>query len=136
MQETDMYDVLCLILKRLEHESIVWRMDGSANVRIQGMDVAVQRLHIRTNDEGLRLFKKFFKQYLKDEGENVLFTIDGIDVEVSNNRYNMLHRIKMAHWRGIDVPILPLQEARDFYAAAGKEKIAASLDAYLHKRFT
>lgn len=138
MDEGDVYSLLRTILARLATQPIVWRMDGSANLRVQGVDVLVHDLDIKTNKEGIRIFKECFKdcnpkEYYKEEvqGDVLEFTLQGFPVEVINNKYNMLHRIKIVSFQNMALPVLPLKEAREFYAAIGRDKTVAVLDRHL-----
>jgi len=138
MEDVDIYSLLRIILKKLEGTSVVWRVDGSANLRLQGVDVRVRDLDIKTNVFGLRVFKKALRDYLvtegfKDEvqGDVVAFSIDGFPVEVINNKYNMLHRVKKISLQGMVLPVLPLREAREFYVALGREKTVQVIDRYI-----
>ena len=138
MEEGDIYSLLRIILKRLDNQPLVWRLDGSANLRVQGVDVSVHDLDIKTNKEGLRIFKECFKDcdvkesYKEDiDGTVVSFILEGFPVEVIDNKYNMLHRIKFVTFQAMSLPILPLKEAREFYTAIGREKTVAVLDRHL-----
>ena len=135
MEERDIHGILKLIVKRLENHFIVWRLDGSANLRVQGLDVPFSALEMRTNAEGLRVFKTVLKEFFTreehnedSEGDIVYFTLQGVELTVINNRYNLLHRVKKVHWRELDLPVFPLKEARAFYVALGKEKLDAIID--------
>ncbi len=139
MEEQDIYQILDIILQELEGHSLMWRLDGSANLRVQGVDVRVNDLDVKTNTEGLRVFKAclkeyFVKEFYKEEieGDVVEFVIHGFPIEVINNKYNMLHRIKKISVRGLSLPILPLREAREFYKAIGRKEKVALLDTYLY----
>ncbi|MDP3727982.1 MAG: hypothetical protein Q8R18_00870 [bacterium] len=138
MEEQDIFTVLKFITQHLDEHSIVWRIDGSANLRVQGVDVNVHDLDIKTNAEGLRIFKEVFKNYFVQEfykeeikGDVLEFEILGFPVEVINNKYNLLNRIKKISLQGMFLPVLPLREAREFYAATGKEKTVTVLDRHL-----
>jgi len=138
MEEQDLFSVLQFIHKQLEKYFFVWRIDGSANLRLQGVDVNVRVLELKTNAEGVRIFKEVFKNYFVQEdyneeiqGDVLEFEILGFPVEVINNKYNMLHRVKKITLQGMSLPVLPLREAREFYAATGKEKTVTVLDRHL-----
>lgn len=138
MEEQDIFSVLRFITEHLDRYSLVWRLDGSANLRVQGVDVTVRDLDIKTNAEGLRVFKEVFKNYFVQEnykeeveGDVLEFEILGFPVEVIHNKYNLLHRVKKITLQGMALPVLPLKEAREFYAALGREKTVAVLDRHL-----
>ena len=138
MEEGDIYSLLRTILQRLGDHSLAWRVDGSANLRIQGVDVLVHDLDIKTNKGGMCIFRECFKdcemkEYYKEEidGDVLKFTLQGFPIEIINNKYNMLHRIKMISFQGMSLPVLSLKEAREFYAAIGREKTVAVLDRHL-----
>ena len=138
MEEGDIYSLFRVILQRLGDQPIAWRMDGSANLRVQGVDVLVHDLDIKTNKEGMRIFKECFKdcmvkEYYKEEieGDVLEFTFQGFPIEITNNKYNMLHRIKWVTFQAMSLPVLPLKEAREFYVAIGREKTVTVLDRHL-----
>jgi hypothetical protein len=138
MEDVDVYGILRIVLQKLGNHFIVWRLDGSANLRVQGVDVLVHSLEIRTNTEGLRVFQECLKDYLVKEyyredidGTVAEFTIQGFPVEIIHNKYSLLHRVKKVTVQGIVVPVFPLKEAREFYAALGREKTVAVLDRHL-----
>ena len=138
MEQGDVYAVLRTILQKVEGSPVVWRLDGSANLRVQGVDVLVRDLDIKTNRFGWGVFKEclkeyFVKEYSQEEilGDVAEFLVDGFPVVVIHNRYSMLHRIKKITFQGISLPVLPLREARELYAALGQEKTVMVIDRHL-----
>lgn len=59
MQLKNIYSILKIILKLTQGENFVWRLDGSANLLLQGIKTTVKDLGIDTNDEGIDIFKKY-----------------------------------------------------------------------------
>ena len=103
------------------------------------VDVLIKDLEIKTNRYGLGVFKKalkefFIREYSNEElGEDVVeFSFQGFPLRVVHHyKYNLLHRIKKISSRGLALPVLPLREARELYAALGREKTVAVLDRHL-----
>ena len=63
MDEIDLARTLTTITYHLKGKNFPWRVDGSANLKLQGVSITVNDLDIATNADGLRLCKKALEQY-------------------------------------------------------------------------
>ncbi|MFH1608067.1 MAG: hypothetical protein ABIA78_02945 [archaeon] len=126
MEEEDIYEILKIILGKIGDNEIVWRMEGSANLMIQGVDIKVNDLDITTKEDMKNKFRKIFKDFITKDYYNELFeaqiltlSLKGHEVEIlcrrNNDVLNMFDEVKNVRWRGLTIPILPLKYASKFY---------------------
>ncbi len=133
MNEKETYNLLEFILKRLEGIEFKWRLDGSVNLLVQGIDLNPNDLDIATTDNGLEVFFAHFNEFVvagesgKFEGRILILDIDGKEIEINyyqDSDLQMMNKIELIEWRGLQLPILPLKEAKKFYEKIErKEKV-------------
>ena len=134
MNETEIKDILKIIIKRVENNSLTWRIEGSSNLKIQDVDVSVQDFDITTNDEGIKIFRNILKDFLvkdsyseKIKGRSLICKINGFDVEINSygdRKKDMFDKTQVVVWKNLEVPILPLRNALEFYELIGyKDKV-------------
>lgn len=134
MEENDIYKLLKFITEKLAEVDLNWRLDGSANLLVQGIDLKPNDLDIATNDKGLEIFYFQFNNLIvedrlgeKFEGRTVVLKIDGQEVEINSyedSSLEKLDRTEQLEWRGLSLPILPLKEAKKFYKQIEREEKA------------
>ena len=56
INEKKLYDTLKVILEKIGDDNILWRLEGSANLFLQNVEVNVNDLDITTNKEGYSKF--------------------------------------------------------------------------------
>ena len=144
MDEKSLYTALSLILERLESKDVLWRLDGSVNLLVQGVNVKPRDLDICTNHSGLQVFKKLLGDFLVNEGFNkktnsemAVFNIHGISLEINNyldSRLSMLEKTKRIDWKGLLVPVLPIKLARKFYLHIGRDEKVQLIDDFIKKQ--
>ena len=64
MNEQNIKEILQIILNKLQGKKFVWRLESSANLKIQGIDVTISDLDITTNGRGIRIFRNALKNLL------------------------------------------------------------------------
>ena len=132
MQEKDILNVLKIILDRIGNKKFVWRLEGSANLMIQGVDVEVNDIDILTDKNNYKIFKEALKDFVVKEEyiyskkeQSLLCNINEFDVEIlyyDVNEWNMFDKIKRIEWRWLELPVLPLEYAKKFYEMTGKDE--------------
>ncbi len=134
MEEKDIKQLLKFILEKVNRENIVWRLEGSANLRVQGVRVKVNDLDLTTNEEGFEFFKKVLKDYTvknffneKTNSYSLVCDVKDFEVEVGyclSGELLMFDKVKELTWEGLKIPVLPLDSAKKFYESIGrKEKV-------------
>ncbi len=68
MKDAEMREVLVKILKAIGGKRFTWRLEGSANLRIYGVDCDVKDIDITANDEGIRIFGEVLKEWIVKKG--------------------------------------------------------------------
>ena len=140
MEENDIYDILKVILDLIKSKDFVWRLEGSANLRVQDVAVSVNDLDITTNNDGINLFRIFLKKFIvkdfyNEKGWNSLKCyINGFEVEINsynNKQFQMFNKIKRITWNGLVIPILPLKNAREFYRLIDRKEKVDLIEKYL-----
>jgi hypothetical protein len=143
MDDTDLKKILEIILTRIKTEKIVWRLDGSSNLKIQGMNVTINDLDITTNEEGQKIFKEKLKEYVqkhhyskKINGNTLICKINNFEVEINvygDREKEYFEDIKKIKWQGLIVPIMPLAQAKEFYERIGRDEKVELINKHLIK---
>lgn len=142
MNETDVYKVLQTISDAIQDHDFIWRLDGSSNLLLQGVAVSVRDLDIATTKQGHDIFSAVLQQYvLKDyfkeeiKSNCLICDIFGFEVEIlsgGRSELDMFDKIDIISWRGLQVPILPLIDAKRFYEFIGRQERVALIETYLN----
>ncbi|MDO8509149.1 MAG: hypothetical protein Q7S27_05700 [Nanoarchaeota archaeon] len=141
LSESDIYEVLKLVTNRIRDKRGIWRLEGSANLKVQGVDVSVRDLDITANSGIIPIFREALNEYLKKDFYNkkiransLIFNINNSELEVNNydsENLNFFDKIKLFHWKGLEIPILPLKEAKQFYKIINKKEKVDLIESYL-----
>ena len=141
MDEGDIRDILQIILDSLSVKDFIWRVEGSANLKIQGVDVSIRDLDINTNDVGMEIFRDSLKEFFvkdffneKINGRSIICDINGFEVEINSygdREKDMFDKNEQFSWGGLLVPILPLENAREFYRLIGRDEKVELISRYL-----
>lgn len=134
MGEQNIKEILQIILNSLQDNEFIWRLEGSANLRIQGIKVSVQDLDITTNNEGIKIFRNVLKKFIikdffsqKIDGRSLVCDVNGFEVEInsySDRKLDMFDETEKILWNDLQIPILPLKHAKKFYELINrKEKV-------------
>ena len=125
MDEIDLARTLTTITYHLKGKNFPWRVDGSANLKLQGVSITVNDLDITTNADGLRLCKKALEQYGLQERydkqkkiHSLRGSIKGIPIEINcyeDFELRMFDKVNLVSWKGHKLPLLPLEHAAKFY---------------------
>ena len=141
MEEKDIIEILQIILDSLQDKEFIWRLEGSANLKIQCVDVLVRDLDITTNREGIQIFRNVLKKFIvkdffnkKVNGFSLVCDINGFEVEInsySNKDLDMFNKTKKILWQNLQVPILPLKYAKRFYQLIHRKEKVDLISKYL-----
>ena len=132
MEDKEIFEVLKIILNRIDGKGLLWRLEGSANLRVQGVGTKVNDLDITTNTGNYKKFKSVLKDFIIEEKytkeknmQSIVCDINNSEVEIlyyTDNNKIMLDKIKIINWNGLEIPVLPLEYALNFYESIGKEE--------------
>ena len=143
MEERDIYEILKIILSKIKGKKFIWRLEGSSNLKLQGVPISVHDLDIATDAEGIKIFREMLQEYIiKDSyredilSDALLLDIRGFEVEILNRkpdkkRLNMFDKIKIITWRGFALPVLPLVYALEFYKSVERTDKINIIEEYL-----
>ncbi len=141
MNEQALYEILALIIKELD-EPILWRLDGSANLLVQGVDVSVNDLDIATDEEGLNVFREVFDEYLiedfyseKIQGNSLILDIFCNEIEINcygDREKSHFDKIKTIDWNNLNIPVLSLELAKEFYKVIGRKEKVELIEKHLN----
>ena len=125
MNEENILEILEIILNKIVDRSFVWRLEGSANLKIQGINTSIRDLDITTNSEGIEIFRKVLNEFVvkdffseKINGQSLICDINGFEVEIdcySDREKDRFDKIEIVEWNDLDIPTLPLKYALEFY---------------------
>ncbi len=144
MEEEKIEKILKIITGLLREERVFWRLDGSANLLLQGVKTSVRDLDITTDKKGIKVFRSRLKSFIaedfsqKEGGDKTLICyILGEEVEINSYRggnFNARGKIKEINRRGIKIPVVPLEFAREFYKRIGRKEKVDIISKYLEKK--
>lgn len=141
MKDQVLSQVLKVLLSKIKDQDITWRLEGSVNLLVQGVPVEPNDVDITTNTQGLKGFVHALKEYtpkltyVQEKGAYLLHcSILKNDVEIAvyeDHHKEMLGFIEKTHWKGLDLPTLPIAKAREFYEAIGRTEKVELIDLFL-----
>jgi len=143
MDESELKNLLAALVKATRNKPLLWRLEGSANLSVQGVKVSIDSLNIATNHDGLELFQECLVEHVpqlrydEERKAHVLScTIQNHQLEIlayHDTDLQMLGRIRLTAWQGLILPILPLELAKQFYEAVSKPEKAQLIQQYINE---
>ena len=124
MDSKSLYLALSEILKATNKEVINWRLNGSANLFVQGIPLVPMDLDIATNPPGLQKFEKALKRFSPVKGfsekakcHSLKCSISGVEVEIISYEDDraMLAKTTPIYWSRLIIPGLSLEDSMYFY---------------------
>ena len=141
MDEQNIKEILQIILDSLQGKEFTWRLEGSTNLKIQGIEVSVQDLDITTNNKGIEIFRSALKKYIvkdffsqKINGRSIVCDINNFEIEInsySNQKLDMFDKTEKIFWNNLQIPILPLEYAKKFYELINRKEKVDLISKYL-----
>ena len=141
MDEQNIKEILQIVLNGLQGKEFIWRLEGGANLKIQGVEVSVQDLDITTNDAGIEIFRNALKKYIvkdfisqKINGRSIVCDINNFEIEINsygNKELDMFDMTKKILWNDLQIPILPLEYAKKFYELINRKEKVDLISKYL-----
>lgn len=141
MDEKDIKEILQIILDSLKGKEFIWRLEGSANLKIQGVEVSVQDLDITTNYEGIEIFRNVLKKYIikdffsqKINGYSIVCDINNFEIEINSygdRELDLFDKTEKTFWNDLKIPILPLEYAKRFYQLINRKEKVDLISRYL-----
>lgn len=141
MEEKNIKEILQIILDSLQGKEFIWRLEGSANLKIQGVDVSVNDLDITTNDDGIKIFRGALKKFIvkdffsqKINGLSLVCNINDFEVEINSygdRKLDMFDKTEKILWQNLQIPILPLKYAKKFYELIKRKEKVDLITKYL-----
>jgi len=141
MNEQNIREVLQIILKKIQDREFLWRLEGSVNLRIQGVNVSTSDLDITTNNDGIKIFRKALKNFIvkdffnqKINCNSLICDINHFEVEINcyhDIEKNMFDKIEKKLWNDLEIIILPLKYAKKFYELINYKQRVDLISKYL-----
>jgi len=141
MDEQDIKEILQIILDSLQGKEFIWRLEGSANLKIQGVDVFIRDLDITTNNNGIEIFREALKKFIvkdffsqKINGHSIVCNINTFEVEINSygdRKLDMFDKTEKILWNDLQIPILPLEYAKKFYELINRKEKVDLISKYL-----
>lgn len=142
MEDKDIEAILRIIIERLP-ENTRWGLSGSVNLRVLGCDISPRDFDIRTDKEGVPVFRRAFKDCIEGDGpakwkscHTISCKINDFEVDINyfeDNNYGMIGKHHKINWHGIDVPVLPLEDALEFYRLIKREDKIKLIEGWMKK---
>jgi ABC-2 type transport system ATP-binding protein len=142
-------NALKILLDLIPPDKYGWTLTGSANLRLQGIELDVHDLDVECNLEDIRKIEKALSGYIKTplrvwETEKTRSLdgkceIEGVEIEliagleIMNPEGIWMSYKKQSHktwleWQGLQVPVIPLYEEAVYYHERGREEKARLIE--------
>jgi len=141
MDEQNIKEILQILLDSLQDKEFIWRLEGSANLKIQGVDVSIGDLDITTNEGGIKIFRNALKKFIvkdffsqKINGRLLVCDINGFKIEINSygdRKLDMFDKTEKILWNDLQIPILPLEYAKKFYELINRKEKVDLISKYL-----
>jgi len=130
-----------VILRRIPAGEVLWVLTGSAGLRLQGVDIPVNDLDLQGDAESVYIIEQRLAEFVHTpvhtwESERTRSLdgraeLEGVEVELIGDIAKRgadgewepptdLSRRIFIEWRGMNVPVLPLEIEAEAYAAMGR----------------
>ncbi len=145
MEEKEVHETLKFFLNKIHGKNLVWRLNGSTNLFVQGMKFSPKDIDITTNPEDYKKFKVIFKEFIKKEDfekdkgwQFILLKIKGIELEIGYHReiylsLDMLDKIKKVKFLDLNLNVLSLENSKKFYEIINDLKKIKIIEDFLNK---
>lgn len=141
MNDEQLKNTLAIVTNAVKDKEFHWRLEGTANLRIQGVTTTMRDLDITTTNKGIMVFREALKQYIiKDEysnkirGPSLTCDVQGTEVEINaygDRELDLFDKQETITWQGLSVPVLPLMHAKEFYKAIRREEKVKMIEEHL-----
>ena len=141
MEVQDIKEILQIILDSLQGKEVKWHLAGSANLKVQDVDVSVRDLDLTTNEAGIEIFREALKKFIvkdffnqKINSNSLVCDIHGFEVEVNSYKDEellFLDKTEKISWNDLQIPITPLEHAKKFYEMINRKEKVDLISKYL-----
>ena len=144
MNSQELQATLSFLLKKIEKETIIWYLEGSVNLFVQGLPVQPKDIDITTNSAGLNKFRKLFKKetikdfYIEETRAHVLKCLfNNVESEIAvyeDTEKSSFDTIKLLSWNSLQLPTQPLTQALKFYKLIGRKEKSELIEKHLAEK--
>lgn len=145
---------LQIILNRIPPDEMPWALNGSAGLRLQGVDLAVHDLDLQTDEQHIYAIEERLVEFVRTpvhtwetphmHSLDGRVEIEGIEVELLANITHLLpdgtwssftdfSRLRLLDWHGQSVPTFPLEDEAEAYQSMGRIEKAALIRETIRK---
>ena len=143
MTDENMKNIFQIIIDNLENKEFIWRIEWSANLKLQGIDNPIKDIDITTNDEWIDIFRQALKDFIieswfreKTKWLWLICNINWFEVEINSywdRRKNFFDKTEKIVRQWLEIPVLPLEYAKVFYEIIGRKDKVKLISDYLSK---
>jgi hypothetical protein len=146
MKEKEIYETLKFFLNKIKWRKLIWRLNGSANLFVQGVKISPKDIDITTTPKDYKKFKLIFKDLIKKEDfekdkgwQFILLDINGIELEIGYHReiylsLDMISKIKQIRFLDLNLNILSLEDSNKFYSIIHDSKKIKLIKEFIQKK--
>jgi hypothetical protein len=144
LSDDEIYRVLKVVVEGVGGKEVAWRVEGSANLRVQGVEVEVNDVDILTTPEGYAVLKEALKEFVvsdkwvdEKKKQSLICDVGGVELEVlwyEEKELNMFEAVQDMQWKGLALRVLPLEDAKRFYEMIGKKEKVLLLEEHLKNK--
>lgn len=144
MDNEKLRKILTIIADALKDTGVFWHLIGSSNLAVQGMPVEPRDIDITTLPEFQPKIKEVLQKYIKKDfykpefpAQMLIMEIQGIEVEFvgrnPDDKLVMRERTEFIEWKGLELPILPLRFAKEWYEIEGRPEKGKKIEEFLNQ---
>jgi hypothetical protein len=140
MNDKTLYEILRTIVPKIP-SGTSWRLEGSTNLRVQGVQTTVNDVDIVTDN--LDIFREILSEYIQEDvykksiqSHVLVCEIQGCEVEIldyEQEEIRYLDKVQKQKFRDVDINILPLEYAKEFYTQIGRQSKVELINAHIQR---
>jgi ABC-2 type transport system ATP-binding protein len=146
---------LRFLLDRVPPDLYGWVLTGSANLRLQGVDLDIHDLDIQGSPEDIRKIEKELKNYVANPihtwGTDRIRSLDGkcnienveieliadLEIQGRDGSWQALKKLEpktWLEWQGLEVPVFPLEREAAYYTVLGRDEKARLISETIRRK--
>ena len=142
MNKTQLLNTIKYLITKLP-KNTNWVLEGSANLKIQGLNTKVNDIDISTNNQGFNNFKSALNEFLikeyfseKTNAKTLLFKINNIEIEVlfyQDQNINYLENKIIKQINNLQIPLISLDKLKQFYQNINREEKVLMIEKHINQ---
>ncbi len=141
MNSQEIQETLKILLEKIGKVKVVWYLEGSVNLFVQGVPVEPKDIDITTNRKSFNKFRKILEKettrdfYIDKTKAHILkCLINSFEIEIAlyeEKNKSSFNTIKTLSWKNLNLPTQPLSQALNFYKLISRKDKVELIEKFL-----